>query len=291
MRSKEGWTLALFGDLHSGHPFALHPDTPTILPDDEAIAPNRWQLLEWEFWLNSWDTVAELRRGRQLIVCHNGDAIEGIHHGTTQLMTMRKDVQERIHYRCMQPVLDRVSFRQGRDRLFYITGTEPHVGPGSSTEERIARTLLDIKPDDNTVGSYVKKRLLLRVGGNLISIAHHGPGRGARNWLRGNNLRWFLKSYYLDCLETKAEMPRFIVRSHRHQSDRAEVRDRNFKIVSEAFTLPGWQLKTEFVYRLNPDGVSEIGLLVIQIDPDGSSEVIPLITQIQQDEEEELTLE
>jgi hypothetical protein len=86
-------------------------------------------------------------------------------------------------------------------------------------------------------------------------------------------------------------MPRYVIRSHRHQLDRAEVRDKEQRLISEAFTLPGWQLKTEFVYRLNPDGVSEIGMLVIQIDPDGSSEWIPLVMPVQQDEEEVIKID
>ena len=52
--------------------------------------------------------------------------------------------------------------------------------------------------------------------GLSVDWAHHGPGSGIRNWLKGNVATLYLKSLMYDCLIRHIDPPGLVLRAHVH---------------------------------------------------------------------------
>src|SRR3972149_8413370 len=90
---------AIIGDLHIGGNTAIAPPEFEIYHQDEekkqVLRHSIMQRWLWDNWLDYWRYVWQLvggspRKHRLVVVCM-GDVIEGIHHGSTQLMQEKKD--------------------------------------------------------------------------------------------------------------------------------------------------------------------------------------------------------
>jgi len=280
--------LAIPSDTHNGSPVGLMPSGQWQFTNGGFWHPNFTQIKLEAIWRRSWGRVAEARKDARLIVVHAGDAVEGLHHDSTQVVTMRMDEQERIHETCMDQALQIAGFdaRNG-DLLYYVQGTSPtHSGPGGEREERIARDLgavPKIRPthaaEDEDEGSKANKdgcflweRLLLDINGKLFDIAHHGANLGTRPWTRDNPFRSILKGVYFNCLESGARMPDYWVRAHKHTAYFDIFPGGNGHTI-HGYITPAMQTKTEFVYKIAPDAVASVGMIWFTILEDGT--VIP----------------
>lgn len=277
-------TVVILADDHCGSPLGLFPGDVWELEDGNAVHPNAWQQTLWTHLLDCAARVAELRRGGRLVVIHAGDAVEGVHHGTTQLLSTRPDEQERLHVAAMREFLRLIGWRRQRDRLIYLAGTEAHAGSGNSSTERIARQLLDT---DDLDGGVVRSRLVGRIEGVLFDVAHRGYALGGRSWTRSNSMRAYLESRWNDALKHGQAMPRYVVRAHRHTYGYAELWDDEGATVSEAFLMPSFKLRDDYAYALAPEAVSSIGLLAFRVE-DGAGRPYPLLMRCDQDVVEEL---
>lgn len=279
--------LTIIADTHVGHPFAL-PGTAdgweTV--DGNFIANNEFQDELFRFWLESGRWVADLRRHAELIVVHAGDANEGVHHGTVQLVTQRVDEQERMFVTAQREWLAAAKFNPRRDRQLFLHGTAPaHAGIGNSSTERIARALLGTDDLDGTV---ILPRLYKTVNGVLFDIAHKGYRLGGREWTRTNAMRAYLQSRWITALKAGQPLPRYFVRAHNHTFGYAALEDDDGATLSEGFLMPAWKLKDEYVYSLAPEAVSSIGVLAFTLEPDGSSRAHKLLMRLAQERIEEL---
>lgn len=278
--------LVILADAHSGHPYAVppNPDGWTLF-DGNFVATNPWQRVIYEHFIKSAEEVADLRRNAQLIVVHAGDPIEGYHHNTVELLTPRIDEQERMHVASMQNWLHVAKYNYRKDRQYFLTGTVAHGGIGNASVERIARALLRT---DELDGAAMTPYILGLINGVLFDIAHKGFGLGSRDWTRTNSMRAYLTSEWYSNLKNGESMPRYVIRAHRHTYGHAALEDDNNTVVSEAFLMPAWKLKDEFVYTFAPQGVSSIGCLAFNVEDSGKSCAHPIIMRYRQDVRREL---
>lgn len=272
-------------DEHCGSTVGLMPPTWETV-EGNPIQQNAIQRILWQQWEECWRVVADLRRpapGKRkktrprLIIVNCGDAVDGDHHGTAQLITQRIDEQERLAVACLRHALDLAGFAEDADELRLLAGTPAHVGEGACTEERIARQLL---PPARLDGSVLYQRLRRRIAGHLFEFAHHGPGPGARQWTHENPFTWKLKSEYLRRLQRNEEMPRYYVRAHRHQFVvAAPIRDPQGKLICEGFALPSFTFKNDFAQRVAGDSLPNVGMWLAIIYADGATDwQCPLLT-------------
>lgn len=264
--------LAAPADEHCGSTIGLMPPVWTTV-EGNTFHQNPEQRILWQQWCECGQLVADLRLQSRtwprLIVPNAGDAVDGDHHGTTQLVSQRIDEQERIHVSCMRHFLDLAGFDPNNgDELRYLSGTPAHVGEGACTEERIARALL---PPKHLDGSVIHDRLRRRINGVLFEVAHHGASPGARKWTYEQPFTWKLKSEYLTRLERGEEMPRFYLRAHRHQFVVASpIRKQDGQMVCEGFLLPSFTFKNDFAQRVAGDSLPNVGMWLALIGTDGS---------------------
>jgi len=110
----------------------------------------------WGLWREFWDKwVPEETRHEPYDLVHNGDALEGCHHGSTTQISHNMEDQQKIAEAVLRPVVDKCKAQGGT--YYHIRGTEAHVGQSGEYEERLARSL-GAKP--NEVGQYARFDLL-----------------------------------------------------------------------------------------------------------------------------------
>ncbi len=270
--------VAAPADLHSGSSVGLMPPAWTRATGNQ-ISQNSEQIILWQQWSECWHAVEALRLESsgwpRLVVIAHGDLVDGNHFGAAELITDRIDEQERLAVANLSYGLDLAGFDPARgDELRILSGTPVHVGESGSSEERIARQLLEHYGAPHKLDSAViYQRLRRRICGVLIESAHHGPGPGARHWTRENPLTWKLKSEYLTRLERGESMPRFYLRAHRHQFvSAAPLRNQAGQIICEGFLLPSFTFKNGFAQKVAGDSLPNIGLWLGLLYADGRAD-------------------
>jgi hypothetical protein len=207
----------------------------------------------WEWWTEAWEVVrSRYRRGDQVWTVHLGDAVDGDHHDTAQIITRNRSMMVKHALEVLTPV------REFSDEYFQLRGTESHVGGSGELEETLARELRATPADANTDSWW---KLALEADGVNFHFAHHGKlstAEGARNGsLDRQAFQEWVKAKRLN-----RNAPDFIVRGDRHLF--AEGRYDNLQMIQ----APSWQLETAFVNRVAPsiNDIADFGLLLFIVD-------------------------
>jgi hypothetical protein len=143
------------------------------------------------------------------------------------------------------------------DGFYGVLGTGPsHAGMDNSTEAQIYRDLGAIEFGQN---------LTLNVDGVLHTFFHHGRS-GGRPWT--SSAAGLAAEVMLDFAQAGLPLPNYIWSGHTHRSDDSGSKFRDTRAIS----LPSWQLKTSFGYRVSSGTVrSDIGgYIVVDGVVDGS---------------------
>lgn len=220
--------------------------------------------------------IKAMLKGRRLIIVHLGDAVEGNHHSTTQIVTPDNNEHCAMHIALMEEALDYLGFNSKRgDLLYYVAGTESHVGTEENWIARDLGAVPSIPPTPEGLykdGRVTHYHLKLSINGVLFDLSHHGGSVGQRAWTRENGIRNKAKSIYLDCLENKIQIPRYWVRAHNHQYVRSgDYIGRQGSI--EAIITPAKQAKTHYGTRVAADNLSTIGDIWFTIDKTGAAQL------------------
>lgn len=259
-------------DMHSGGMTALYPDhAMTFRYDDNnsiSIPPNDVQLKLFNHFIYCADEIKRMAIGKRIVIVHNGDAIEGYHHNSVQVVTPYPKHHTEIHIDLMETFLDRVGFsvRNG-DELHYTSGTESHTG----WEE------YGIRERFSHLNAQYHDEMKIKINGREIWYTHHGAnaGKGANE---GNAHRNWLRDVYFDCLKDGVKAPDMIVTSHFHKSH-YDSYNQSYKHTIHGVILPSWQQKTRYGYRAAPFQRNDIGLLVTSISADGDMRFRELVMQ------------
>ncbi|MFA6046842.1 MAG: hypothetical protein WC718_17805 [Phycisphaerales bacterium] len=249
-------------DDHAGSPQGLFPGEVWDREDGEELRPKGFQVTLRQHFLDCAYQVRDLRLGGRLIIVHAGDAVEGAHHGTVQLLTQRIDEQERMHVENMSEFMKLTYWDKQTDQLIYLAGTEAHCGSGNSSTERIVRALLDKEKLD---GREVRMKLVADIDGVLFDVAHKGFRLSSRDWLRTNAMRASLESRHSACAKAGQRLPRYVIRAHMHTFAHAAIEDKQGTVISEAFLLPAFKLPDDYALIEVQEAVGSIGVLPITI--------------------------
>jgi hypothetical protein len=244
--------------MHSGGSTALFPNRFWQF-QHKNHTPTPKQKTIFEHFDKCAQYALQERKGRNLIVVHDGDAIDGYHHMTEQVVTQNKQEQSEIHQELMDYFLRAIRFKKAEDTLYYVNGTEVHTG---SFENAIAK---DMGAKRNPEGGYVYDHLELTINRRLLWFAHHGKGRGT-GANEGNGLRNFLRDVYWDCRKRDQIPPDCIVTGHTHTYI---VREKSGFREMHGVIAPSWQMKTRYGYRVAAVEVNEIGAVCLTIGADG----------------------
>ncbi len=204
--------------------------------------------------------------GEPFILVHNGDIIDGVHHGTTALSTSNLTIQSRIAVEWMEPHVGNA------EEYYQIRGTEAHVGKSAEAEEGISADL-GAEMDEET-GSYSRWELWMKFAGELIHFSHHLGTTSSTAYESSAPMREIVAAF-VESGQFQMRPPSIIVRSHRHRY--IKVSPPHCQLV----VTPGWQAKTPFVYKIDRLRSPMFGGILIT-DTDHGVEIIPKIYFLKQ---------
>ena len=257
--------LVILSDMHSGGSTALVPGKLWRFDTERNHTPTKVGLEMYKLFMECAAYVKKNRKDKRVIIVHNGDAIEGYHHNTSQVLTPSSVEQAAMHEDLMDDFMREAGFdRRKGDELYYVNGTETHTG---QNEKEIAKSLKAI-PAEN--GEPIHETLKLNVNGRKVWFYHHGKKRGGGQ-NEGNALRNYLREIYYHLTNRKQEIPDVSVSSHTHGMCWAtfEVRQADDFIQMHGVITPSWQRKTRFGYKVAPTDVNEIGATFLHISAAG----------------------
>jgi hypothetical protein len=252
--------VAVVSDLHAGSTVALCP--PEIALDDGgAYQASKAQQWLWGLWLQYWERVSDTRDalGADLYLVVNGDVTDGDHHGTTQILSGNPTAQAAVVNAQLS-----VPLALKPDKLWFIRGTPAHVGKSAAFEERIA---LGLRKDGRPVvmseqtGAASHWHARLDIHGVRFDFAHHGRV-GQRPWTKPNVTMNMAAEIFYEHARHGIPHPHIAVRSHMHQ-----FVDTFHAHPVRAIQTPAWQLPTEFIHRIAPGALADIGGLIITVQP------------------------
>lgn len=232
--------LVVVSDLHCGCRAGLCPEGPVRLDDGGTYSPSDLQVILWGLWKTFWyEWVPLACRHEPFAVLLNGDALDGVHHGTKTQVSQNFADQGRIAEEVLKPIVD---LCQGR--FYFVRGTESHSGKSAEMEEILARSLGAV-PDAS--GQSSRFEIFLQVGKGLVHAMHHIGVTGSMHY-ESTAVMKELSESYTEAGRWGDNPPDVVVRSHRHRH--LEVRVPTRLGYGITFVTPGWQLKTPFTYRV-----------------------------------------
>jgi hypothetical protein len=256
--------VAAFSDTHFNSTVALCPPTIT-LDDGGTYRASKAQLWLWQCWLDYWQTVARLQAvlNGTLYAISVGDLVDGDHHDTPQIITRNESDQHKITVAGLKPMLD-----LNPKYLFFVRGTEAHVGKSGKWEEMVARDLGAV--EDTETGTASWWWLPMEIEGVTFDIAHHGR-LGGRPWTEAGGTINLAAEIIIDYVEDGQMPPKVVLRADRHKKG-----DSGDNLSTRVLQLPSWQLQTGFGNKLKPGKLLPIGGYIF-ICENGAYEVVKKI--------------
>ena len=260
--NKDTLVVAL-SDMHTGSTTALFPDRFITFPDGSNHTPNSKQKRIHAHFIECAENVKEARKGKRLVIVHNGDATEGNHHNSQQIRPMEKSDQINVHIELMILFKKIIDFHRG-DELYYTLGTETHT---ENSEHEIGKHLGAVQAND---GLYVFNELQKEINGKMFWFTHQGPSRG-KGANRGNGIRNWLKHLFIDLTAENIKPPHYVVSSHFHDPDWGGYigRDNGKYHKMELIITASWQNKTRYGYDVAPFVLNKVGLHHITVAKGG----------------------
>jgi len=247
--------VAVSSDHHGGSTVGLSP--PQIeLPDGDIRRhgpAQRWLYRNWMYYVSKVKATAQEHKAEYIAVI-NGDAIEGNHHHTTQVISNNETVQMRITEEVLAPLLNYA------DQVYFTRGTAAHVGEEARLEEKVADTWTNVVKDGDNATRW---QLDLDVNGTLFDIAHKGA-IGRLPWTTANAVNKIASVIIIDANEHDYKVPNVVLRAHFHTYADTGNNFRKIRVIA----MPAWQLTTGYVNSNNVGAIADIGGLIFTCWPD-----------------------
>lgn len=229
----------LVSDQHIGCRLGLCPAEGVPMDDGGLYTPSKAQKVVWEWWKEFGAWIKKNTAGEPYYLINNGDALEGVHHGSVTQWSQNMEDQRRAALTILRPMVRAAS------GYYHIRGTEAHVGKSGQDEESIAKDLGAIPNDD---GQHARWNLWLRLGRYLLHFTHH-IGTVHSPMSEATAVHGELIHSFVEAGRWGDEPPDLIARSHRHRH--YEVRFATDKGYAVGVVSPAWQLKTPFVHKMS----------------------------------------
>jgi hypothetical protein len=268
--------LFVLSDTHCGHKLGLiNPET--ILFDESngkewKPSLTGFQYFLWELYEEAIEKLKEFSKQKEIVIIILGDITHGNKY-PEQLISNRIADQISIIQQSLKPLLALKNIKA--IRLVFGTGSHD-FGEGSSM--LILKELITASP--KKISIEVITHGLLNIAGKRIDYAHHGPGLGVRDWLRGNEARFYLKDIIYKDTKTNGIVPDLVLRGHVHGFTHESLywieNDRMRK--SSITILPSMCGMSEFAKQggRSPSILSN-GMVMYEITDVSISDPIPLI--------------
>lgn len=220
----------LVSDIHAGSTVAVMP--PRLeLAEGLTVEPNALQRWYWACWQRAIRWVNETADGDPFLVVVNGDAVEGDHHRTDQIIG--RNLTD--HVACAEAILRPLTSLASK--VYLTKGTECHTGDSEAALGQI----LQAEKNPET-GRRVFDRLTLDICGNRF-VARHHVTTTSRPWLEANGLGAELASEQLQAARNGERIPSILHVAHRHIGGHVTTNE------GVCIATPAWQGLTRFGHK------------------------------------------
>lgn len=238
--------VVVISDLHVGSTLGLLPPG-FVTHEGNEIIPNKIQKWLWDCWSDIWINWLPSRiQGQDWVLVVNGDLVDGVHHGTTQIIS--NDVGD--HVRACQLAME-MPLRMRPTRLYITEGTESHT---RNTEAAIGKAVgSEIDKSNNR---HAFEKLYLSCHGNLCCFFHHMPTT-SRPYLEAGAMSIVLGVARQEAARNNMPIPSVVCCAHRH-------RHGHFSDGCGMLAVTGpWQALTRYGMRVVPSAVPSPSCIVL----------------------------
>lgn len=255
---------ATISDLHSGHKLGLCNPDVLLYEENEAgeMKPYHPALTEsqkylWELYGGHVREAIRFADGCDLLLSANGDITQGVKHPGLWVSNRIAD-QVLIAVANLEPWFEYANLRQVR----ISTGTGAHNFGAASAELLVTQVLAARYP---AVDFQVANHFFTDYEGVTFDTAHHGPGKGIRNWLYGNVARFYLRDLMQRDIMAGRKPPRVVERGHVHTKVHEVLETGSF--CSEFFVIPSYCMMDEYAIQVTKsiEGLTH-GMLLHECD-------------------------
>jgi hypothetical protein len=251
---------ATLNDIHSGHKLALLNPATVLYEENEAgeMKPYSPALTEsqnylWELYCGHVSESLRYADGCPLLVNVNGDICQGTKHPGHWVSNRLSD-QVAIAVANLEPWFSYANLTHVRISI----GTAAHNFGIGAAEMLVASHLAALYPQ---VDVRVANHGLLTYEGVTFDYAHHGPGKGIRNWLYGNMARFYLRDLMQRDIMAGRVPPRVVERAHAHVKVHEVLETGGH--TSDLFVVPSYCMMDDYAVQVTKsiEGLTH-GLLV-----------------------------
>jgi hypothetical protein len=242
--------LVVVSDLHCGSSVGLMPpDSEIIGGNTLGFGNNHHQRWLWECWQDALAEVEGTALGDPFCLLVNGDATEGIHHRSPEVVASLIEHHCQMAATALQPLAKLAS------KTYITRGTECHT---HDVESYLARLL-------NAEDGKARDKWLLEIGGCLVDAAHH-IGATSRTYLEASLLSIVLGNARLNAVRAGHPPAQVFLRAHRHcggvYSDGSGM----------MCVTGGWQFLTRHGHKVVGDAIPRPSVLILDWrgKPDGA---------------------
>jgi hypothetical protein len=236
--------LVILSDIHAGSSKAVLPPGFVTVEGNE-VKQNVLQSWQWQCWQRMQDFVADRVGADKFGLVLNGDLIEGIHHGTKEIISSEVGDHATAAIQLLEPIAARAA------RVFVVRGTEAHV---NNHEHTIAKKLGAVLNPE--LGIHAFDRLTLEVAGVRCVFRHH-IGTTMRRGLAGSQLSLQLAEEQVEAANNGEPIPRVLACAHRHKG--GVYKDDNGMCV----ITPAWQALTRFAHKVVSPARCKPGVIIL----------------------------
>ena len=223
--SKKIDALVFLSDIHAGSKYS--PCPVNFEGVNGIIQPNALQLWYNLCLTNALSWTCNVLAGRRWGLVLNGDLIEGIHHGTAEVVSA--DVAD--HKGIAEELL--VPWAKSAARTWVVEGTECHTRGHESSVAKALKAEPYRNPSCGTrQGAWPE--LAIEVNGCYIIVRHHIT-TSIRPWTEATGLCTQINSERIEHVRSDHRVPRWAVYSHRHKE--GMFSDGHAAV----YVLPPWQ--------------------------------------------------
>jgi hypothetical protein len=223
--------LVVLSDIHAGSTKALLPPGFVTL-EGQDVGQNVFQRFLWECWLKATRFIDETVGVDEWALILNGDLLEGVHHGTKEIISPEVADHRRAAMEILRPLAKRAT------KVFVVRGTECHV---NNHEVGIGEELGAVKNPET--GLHAFDRLTIDVNGVRCVFRHHIPTTVRRS-LSATQLSVQLAEEQLEAVNNGEPIPRVVGCAHRHKPDYYEGDN------GLCFVSPPWQVLTRHGHKV-----------------------------------------
>jgi hypothetical protein len=206
--------VAAIGDLHANSKLAIMRPGIELPPFDtmsDVYIPQATEIQRWEYdeFQKHKQGLIDLADKSEIFFIVGGD----ITHGKRYPNKERVSVRAFDDFAIAADILGELAVLKNVKQMRIVKGTGSHVYSHGTSELIVARIL----NAQHKVDARVAYHYSINIRGVEFDIAHHGPGPGIRNWLKGNVLRLYVRSIVMGAVMARDTVPDVLLRWHYHQ--------------------------------------------------------------------------